>query len=90
MQRLDAVARAKEQTVVEVDVVWEPMHQNDRRFRAWVVSDVNPVLVPRHKSLLVAHHSLGRECQRVRIPADPQKPPLRPQSVPDALLGHRR
>jgi hypothetical protein len=27
-----------------------------------VVSDVDPVLVPLNKSLLVGHHSLGTEC----------------------------
>jgi len=35
------------------------VHENDRRFRPRVVSDVDPVLVPLNKSLLVGHHSLG-------------------------------
>ena len=34
--------------VVEVFVVWEAMHQNDRRFLSRVFSD-NPVLIPLDK-----------------------------------------
>src|SRR5262249_4644953 len=48
--------------VVEVYVVREAVHENDRRFRPRVISDVDPVLVPLNKSLLVGHHSLGTEC----------------------------
>src|SRR5262245_53804251 len=40
-------------------VVRKPVHENDRRFRPGVISDVDPVLVPLNKSLLVGHHSLG-------------------------------
>src|SRR5262245_16891484 len=43
-------------------VVREAVHENDRRFRPRVISDVDPVLVPLNKSLLVGHHSLGTEC----------------------------
>jgi hypothetical protein len=53
----------REQTVLEVQVVREPMHQNDRRFRPQVVPDVDPVLVPLHKSLFVGHYFLGIECR---------------------------
>jgi hypothetical protein len=51
----------RSQTIVEVQVVREPMHQDDRRFRTRVFSDVDPVSVPLHESLLVGHHSLGKE-----------------------------
>ena len=53
-----------EQTIVEVQVVREPVHHNDRRFRPRVVSNVDPVLVPLHKSLLVDHRSLWKESHR--------------------------
>src|SRR5262245_4484154 len=53
-----------EQTIVEVQVVREPVHHNDRRFRPRVVSNVDPVMVPLHKSLLVDHRSLGKESHR--------------------------
>src|SRR4029453_11912772 len=36
----------------------ESVHENDRRFRPGVISDVDPVLVPLNKSFLVDHHSL--------------------------------
>src|SRR5262249_6046144 len=50
--------------VVEVEVVREPMHQDDRRALPRVVPDVDPMLVPLYESLLVVHHSLGKDCQR--------------------------
>src|SRR5512135_2415079 len=74
----------RNQTIVEVYVVREPMHQNDRWFRARVVSDIDPVLVPLHKSLLVDHHSLRKGCHPTCISDDPQKTPLQPQNAPDA------
>src|SRR5262249_18364897 len=63
----DDSARRREvrsQTVVEVQVVRESVHQNDRWFRPRLVPDVDPVSVPLHKSLLVDHHSLGKDCRR--------------------------
>ena len=39
------------------------MHENDRRFRSRVFSDVDPVLIPLHNSLLVDHHSLRKGCR---------------------------
>src|SRR5262245_15792383 len=51
----------RNQTVVEVDAVREPVHENDRRFRPRVVPDVDPVLVPPHKRLLVGQRSFGME-----------------------------
>jgi polyphosphate kinase len=36
------------------------INDHDRRFSPRVVSDVDPVLVPLNKCLLVGHHSLGR------------------------------
>ena len=64
MPRPGAAARGEEQTIVEVQVVREPVIHNDRRFRARVVSNVDPVLVPLHKSLLVDHRSLWNESHR--------------------------
>src|SRR6476661_4010147 len=52
----------RRQPVVEVYVVREAVHENDRRLRSRVVSDVDPVLVALNKSLLVGHHALGTEC----------------------------
>jgi hypothetical protein len=37
------------------------VHENDRRFRSGVISDVDPVVVPPNKSFLVGHHFLGTE-----------------------------
>src|SRR5262249_19162885 len=51
----------RNQTVVEAYVVREPVHQNDRRIRPRVVTDVDPVLVPPHESLLVSHRCLGKD-----------------------------
>jgi hypothetical protein len=48
----------RSQTVVEVQVVREAMHQNDRRFLPRMLSDVDPMLIPRHESLLVDHQVL--------------------------------
>jgi hypothetical protein len=50
----------REQSVVEVHVVREPMHHNDRWFRPRMVADVDPVSVPLHKRLFVGHHSLRK------------------------------
>ena len=50
----------RNQTVVEVYVVWEAMHQNDCWFLSRVFSDVDPVLIPLYESLLVDHHSLRK------------------------------
>jgi hypothetical protein len=47
---------SRKQTVVEVYVVREAMHQNDRRFLSRVFSDVDPVLIPLYESLWVDHH----------------------------------
>ena len=60
----DAARRreVRRQPVVEVYVVREPVHENDRRFRPRVVSDVDPMVIPLNKSLLVGHHYLGTEC----------------------------
>src|SRR6516225_7836146 len=60
----DAARRrqVRRQTVVEVYVVREPVHENDRRFRSRVVSDVDPVVVPLNQSLLVGHLYPGTEC----------------------------
>jgi hypothetical protein len=55
----------RRQTVVEVQVVREPMHQNDRRFLSRVFSDVDPMLVPLYENLLVDHHSLRKGWQLV-------------------------
>jgi hypothetical protein len=49
------------QAVVEVHVVREPVHQNDRRFRPRMLADVDPVSISLHKRLLVDHHSLRTE-----------------------------
>src|SRR5262245_32211887 len=54
--------KVRNQTVVEVQVVREPMHQDYRRFCSWIISDVDPVLVTPHKTLLVGHNSLPWEC----------------------------
>ena len=45
------------------------MHENDRRFRPRVVSDVDPVFVPLNKSLLVDHYYLedGVSHERSRL-----------------------
>src|SRR5215475_11194907 len=51
----------RRQTVVQMYVVRESVHENDRRFRPRVISDVDPVLVPLNKRFLVGHHSLGTE-----------------------------
>src|SRR6516164_11671923 len=48
----------RNETVVEVEVVREPVHENDRRSRSRVVPDVDPVLVPAHNGLLIGHHFL--------------------------------
>src|SRR5262249_4245638 len=50
----------RNQAVVEVQVVGEPVHQHDRRFLARVVADVDAVSVPLHESLLVGHRSLRK------------------------------
>jgi hypothetical protein len=62
--------KVREQAVVEVYVVREPVHQNDRRFRPRMVADVDLVSVPLHKSLLVDHHSLWKQChlRTIRLP----------------------
>ena len=54
----------REQTIVEVQVVRESMHHNDRRFRPRVVSNVDSVLLPLHESLFVDHRSLWKESHR--------------------------
>src|SRR5262245_28232992 len=54
------------QTVVEVQVVREPVHEKDRRSRPRVVPDVDPVLVTPHNGLLVGHHSLRTKCHLTR------------------------
>src|SRR5262249_24693698 len=54
----------REQTVVEVHVVREPMDQNDRRIRPRIVADVDPVSIPLHKRLLVDPHALRPEWPR--------------------------
>jgi hypothetical protein len=51
----------RNQTVVEVEVVWEAMHQNDRRFLSRMISNVDPMLIPLYESLLVDHFSLRKE-----------------------------
>jgi hypothetical protein len=51
---------------------------------------MDPVLVTPHSGLLDGHDSLQTESPQIRISADPQKTPIRPQKVPDALLGYRR
>jgi hypothetical protein len=50
----------RNQTVVEVKVVREPMHQNDRRFLARVFPNIDPVLIPPNERFL-ADHSLCRK-----------------------------
>jgi hypothetical protein len=55
---------SRKQTVVEACVVWEAMHQNDRRFLSRVFSNVDPVLVPLYESLLVDNHSDRSNSQR--------------------------
>ena len=72
---------------MEVYVVREPVHENDRRFRPGVVSDVDPVLIPLNKSLLVGHHSLwGVSHNRSRLSCGVR--PLRAEGV--ILAGGRR
>src|SRR6516162_2214413 len=67
----------RNQTVVEVQVVREAVHENDRRSRPGVVPDVDPVLVPPHNGVLVGHGSLPTECHLTpevpgeRRPRDP-------------------
>ena len=51
----------RRQTVVQVYIVRESVHENDRRFRPRVISDVDPVLAPPNESFLVGHHSLETE-----------------------------
>jgi hypothetical protein len=46
------------------------VHENDRRFRPRVISDVDPVLVPLNKSFLVSHHSLGTERRAADKPGE--------------------
>jgi hypothetical protein len=65
------------------------MHQNDRRFCSRVIPDVDPMVVPLYKSLLVDHHSLWKECRPTCISDDPQKTPLRPQNAPDTDATHK-
>src|SRR5215475_12957487 len=77
----------RRQTVVQVYVVREPMHENDRRFRAGVVSDVDPVLVPLNKSLLVGHQSLRKE-SHITIALELRVRPLQAEGV--ILDGGRR
>jgi Transposase IS116/IS110/IS902 family len=48
---------------------FEANNENERWFRSGVVSDVDPVLVPLNKSLLVGHHSLGRASHSKSRPA---------------------
>jgi hypothetical protein len=45
----------RNQTVVEVQVVREPMHQDDRRFFSRVVSNVDAVRMPLDESVVVDH-----------------------------------
>src|SRR5262249_35568740 len=71
----------------QVYVVREPMHENDRRFRAGVVSDVDPVLVSLNKSLLVGHQSLRKE-SHITIALELRVRPLRAEGV--ILDGGRR
>src|SRR5262245_23113176 len=47
-----------------MDVVREPVHQNDGRIRTRVVLDVDPVLVPPHERFVVAHYSPLASCTR--------------------------
>ena len=53
-----------EPTIVVMHGFPDNLHLYDRRFCPRVVSNVDPVLVPRHKSLLVDHRSLRKETQR--------------------------
>src|SRR5215471_21799981 len=46
------------QTVVEVQVVRQAMHQDDRRFLSRIFSDEDPVFIPLYEGLLVSHHFL--------------------------------
>jgi hypothetical protein len=43
----------RRETVVEMEVVWEPMHQNDRRLLSRVFSDEDPVLILLYETHLV-------------------------------------
>ena len=41
----------RKQTVVEMQIVREPMHQNDRRFLARVFADLDSILIPPYETL---------------------------------------
>ena len=47
----------RNQTIVEVKVVREPVHQNDRRFLSRVFPDVDAMAIPLYESLAVDHRA---------------------------------
>jgi hypothetical protein len=46
----------RHEPVVQVYVVWKPVHQNDGRFFARVFSNVDSVLIPRYEQFSVGDH----------------------------------
>jgi hypothetical protein len=46
------------QPIIEVQVIWEPMHQYNDGVRSRVFSDVDAVFISLHKSFFVRHDSI--------------------------------
>jgi hypothetical protein len=71
----------RKQTVVEMQIVREPVHQDDRRLFAWVFADADSMLIPPYETLSVAHHSFQAPEGAARILASYRFPPVSPPAV---------
>src|SRR6266545_4772998 len=71
----------RHKTIIEVEIIWKAVHQNNDRFRASIFTRVDAVLSSRHKVFSEVHlHSTLCDLN-IRSRSDQSEHPLRPHAL---------